>query len=652
MIAWALLLAGTLSGAYVLLRPERFPFRGATLLGFLLLTLGMTSPLALYPRHMMLASGMGADAFIGVWDLWWTRVAATLGADALETAWLFHPHGTSLALHTNALTYGVASLPVQALLAPGDPTSAAPVARYPEALFLTYNLILIASFTLTGYFTYRLAREETGHDTASVLAGALFAFTHFRFANTVRLHAIATEFLVLATWAWVVLLRRPGSRALALWLGATVLLVYASLEYAAYALPLFLVLAIAPAWRGPRPGDRPAPGAELRARFLAGRGPRLWLGGGIAGAALLMFPLVRALARHAHESPTRFDPRLVQHFSADLFDFFLPNPRHPLWGAGFAEVTAGFHRGDGGFGLSLGWIALGLLAVGALALLRARRDRRWFWGFVVFWVLALGPRLHVGGGVLSGLPLPQDLLSRAAPWLAASRTPIRYAAPAGLCLALAVAAGWARRDRARPLARALPALALGLLLLESLAAPLPLVEVPVPAVYREIDSPPGAATLAHAPGIPAREELLYQTVHRQRLAANLDNAIPLRSRRARGGDPDLFERPEWTALTRRLGAPGAVAALPAPQREALARDLSLFLERHAIRWIVVPRSRPVLNDDGRGFTTKRVMEDAAYDAFLENLQLLEPLRQEDSGEDALFEFEVPDAAPAPGFASR
>jgi hypothetical protein len=629
MVAWGLLLAGTIAGAFLLLRPERARFRGSTLLGFLLLTVGMTSPLALHPKQMMLAAGSGTDAFIGVWDLWWTRCAAALGLNALDTRWLFYPNGTSLALHTNALTYGAASLPVQAVIAPGllaNPSGS------PSSLFLIYNLILFASFTLTGYFTYRLALHETGHRAASILAGALFAFAHFRFANTVRLHVIATELLVLAVWAWVALLRRPAALRFVLWLGAMLLLVYGSLEYAAYAVVLFVALAVPVAIRArraPRPRVKPT------------RRETLVLAGGFAGAVILALPLLTQLARRAGEGAAAFDPRLSRFFSADLLDFVLPNPRHPLWGGLTAPITANLHRGDGGFGLSLGWVAIALLVLAAIALFRARDGRRWFWGFAVCWLLTLGPALHVGGSVI-GLPMPQAILAKIAPWLAASRTPIRYVAPAELCLALAIAVGLARRwSAAPPRVRALPAILLGLVLFESLAAPLPLIEVPVPGVYREINAAPGTSVLAQAPPVAAREALLYQTVHRQRLAENLENAIPLRSRRG----PDLFAGPGWTLLTQKLGEPGWVASLAEGDRERLFRELRGFLRDESIRWVVVLRTRPELLPDGRLFRDKVLLDDASYDAFLDNLKRLDPLRSEDNGDNALFEFDTGELDP-------
>jgi hypothetical protein len=238
--------------------------------------------------------------------------------------------------------------------------------------------------------------------------------------------------------------------------------------------------------------------------------------------------------------------------------------------------------------------------------------------------------------------MPQAILAKIAPWLAASRTPIRYAAPAELCLALAIAAGWARRwTAAPPRVRALPAMLLGLVLFESLAAPLPLIEVPVPAIYREIDSAPGSSVLAQAPPVAAREALLYQTVHRQRLAENLDNAIPLRSRRG----TDLFASPGWTLLTQKLGEPGWVASLAEADRARLFGELRGFLRDESIRWVVVLRTRPELLPDGRLFRDKVLLDDASYDAFLDNLKQLDPLRSEDNGDNALFEFDTGELDP-------
>lgn len=624
-----LLLFVGLGGALLAGRSGRFSFRGSTLLGFFFLALGMTAPHVLRLTRMMLVSGAGTDAYIGVWNLWWTATALGRGLNPLETGWIFHPNGTSLALHTFSFTYGLLSLPLQWILNA--------ILGAPASLFAVYNLLVLASFTLSGYFVYRLALRESGCRGGSILAGIVFAFANYRFANTVRLHVLATEFLVLSVWACIAYLERPDARRLALWIGAYLLLLYASLEYAAYALLLFALPAVPAvrAWwreRGAREG-----GSSSARRILA-------QGAVALGGLVLLLPLLLQLRRRLSEGDTSFDPRMAAFFSADLLDFLLPNPRHPLWGGLFTRITAGFHDGDPGFGLSLGWIVLAVSAFSAVALQRARRGRIWFWGFVLFWVLSLGPVLHVAGTV-TGLPLPQALLSKALPFLAGSRTPIRYMAPGLLCLAMTLAMGWAAwRERRRPAegtragAFLLEPVLGGLILLELLAAPMPMARVEIPRVYREIQassgSASGTAALLHVPGIPAREDLLYQTVHGQKLVQSLEGAIPLRSRRG----PDPFAQPHWAALTRNLGQPGWIASMPPAQRPAVIEALRSFLRQYGVRWVVVVGSYPVLGADGRSVVANPVLDASSYQAFRENMWLLGPVREREVDGDTLFEF--------------
>ena len=65
MLDWAVVFAGTVLGVLVLFRPKLLglprSFHGSTLLGFALLTIGLTAPLVLRPERMMLESGAETD---------------------------------------------------------------------------------------------------------------------------------------------------------------------------------------------------------------------------------------------------------------------------------------------------------------------------------------------------------------------------------------------------------------------------------------------------------------------------------------------------------------------------------------------------------------------------------------------------------------
>lgn len=655
MLDWILIVVAIVAGGILLVRPGwigyRHGFPGSTLLGFVLISLGMTSPLLLHLDELMLDTSGGEDALIGIWNLWWTKQALLRGSNPFFTGWLYYPSGTSLALHTHSVAYGVATLPLHAVFAPHGGTK----------LYGIYNLILLASFSTTAYFTYRLALHESQHRAASLLAGLIFAFCAFRFANTTRLHVIATEFLVLTTWASVRWMRRPSPPRLLALLGAGFLLAHASLEYTVIALLVFgwIVLSrILPSRVQPAPLAPPDSSegrrAILRAAFHEEAPPRArarWLSwAAIALLACAFLPLGSQLLRRLSEGGTVFDPRISQYFSADLLDLILPNPRHSIWGDSFARFTAGLHFGDPGFGTHLGVLALALYLLTFRYSSRAHHGRRWAWGAVLFVILSMGARLQVNGDTLP-VPLPHAVLSHL-PILGGIRTPIYYFAAAQLFLAIAVAMGWAGRQWSRrravlerstdaPLDAPFPfptrvEIVLGVLLLvSSLTAPWNYTPEPIPRVYEVVRERAGrnVSTLLHVPGLRARHDLLYQTVHGQRLLDDVGAAIPLHD-----GSEEGLRTQMWETLALGFAQSGFVAGLSLEHREALRQLAREYFQTFDIRWIVIP-SDPAHQSVG---TTNRIPENllgaAAYRAYRENLQQLQPVWESEFEGFTLFEF--------------
>lgn len=650
MAAWLLLALAIAAGLWMLgraapdlsrVRVSGGPRPGAAILGFLALALGMTSPLALHPTRLMLAADAGADAYISLWNFWWLRSALARGFDPLCTRWLFYPNGTGLALHTLNFAQALAAAPAALLLNAVVPATRNDPRISVSLLAALYNLAILGSFTLTGYIGFRLALSETGHRGASLIAGVLLAFTSFRFANLVRLHVLAGEFVVLLTWAWVRWLRRPSVANAALWAGSLVLVGLSSLEYALYAALLLAWLAVPelPRLRRLRsPGVSQLPTGDERRRAAVG-------GAVLFVLVLLALPFASELRRDLR-SAGGFPAGRAEVYSADLADAVVPNPRHPLWYRSASAMTGRFHHGDGGLGASLGWISLALLIPAAVSAMRERRGRRWLFGFFLFYTLSLGPVLHVAGRAFPGLPMPEAILARLLPILGRSRTPIRFLMPAQLCLAVAVAGGWADIRRRLPGASGGPGpeiIACGLILFESLAAPLPLAEATVPAIYQGIRAEPGAFALIHLPALPDRENLLYQTAHRQRLIESVGDAIPFRTRTG----PDPFAEPVWNTLARDFGRPGWMASLPADERTRVLDSVGGFLGRYHVRWVVIVGSAELLGRDGRTMVPMPVLAPRTYEAFLDNLQWLRPVSRTESGGNALLEFPAEPIPPGP-----
>jgi len=472
----------------------------------------MTWPLAVQPGRLMLAAESPGDAFIFLWNFWWTNTALLeQGANPYFTRLLDYPAGVNLALHTFPLGYGLLSLPVQPLV-PGL-----------TGLITAYNLVVLFSFFIAGAGMYGLAYHVSRHRPGAMMAAAFYAFANYRFAHMVRLHCLSTEWLPFFVWfllRWAETGRRRDAVGCAL---AGVAILYSSLEYLSFMMlltPLLLMAIVA------------AGGARHSWRRLVAFRP---LSAALLTGLLLALPLLVNLVPDM-DRVTAFHPSQQRHFSADAVDFLIPNTRHPLWGEWSRGLTAGFHDGEGGFGLSLGYVGLALFGVYLWVWVRRRSPLAlpgvWPLAAVLCLVLALGPYLHLAGHVYEPVMLPHGWLSEMIPSLRASRAAFRWIVPGLLFMAVTVAgatAALAGRLRAPRRSTLLAAGMLGFLLFEQWAAPLPLTTLTplaVPACYADIATEPATGSLIHVPELWCGENLLLQTLHRQPIAAELNRCLP------------------------------------------------------------------------------------------------------------------------------
>jgi hypothetical protein len=175
-------------------------------------------------------------------------------------------------------------------------------------------------------------------------------------------------------------------------------------------------------------------------------------------------------------------------FSADLAGLLAPTMLHPLLG-GLVGDRLGVLHFDKGQHLYYGLL---LWALAAVALLRTRSGRPYFWALMVvaFLALSLGPLLQVGGKVLD-LPMPFRVLQDL-PLFKANRYPSRFGVLLGLSLAVLGAMGAAHLMRRFPGQRRwlLGGLTL-VFLFENLSVPLPLSDMSVPPLYDLIRREPG-----------------------------------------------------------------------------------------------------------------------------------------------------------------
>jgi hypothetical protein len=471
---------------------------------YLLLAVVATYPLA---RHAGTAVPLGGDAWVNYWNLWWVKTALfDAHTNPFFTPDLHYPDGAYLYLHTLNFLPAAVVAPATALF----------------GVIPAFNLLVAASFVLSGYAAYRLALYvlRTRHASQSGAAGAsrvraaafvggvAFTFISYRFVHLLgHLDLLQTQWIP----AFVLLLLRVKDRGrLRDVLLAGALLAGAFLTAAYYAVFLLVTTAFA------------ALDSVLSAGWRWSRATtRMFVVVGIFAvcASPLMVPMmIRGLSEGRSPNPG-YD---ADRFSADLLGVVIPSPLSSVWRAVVEPAYRHVMRPNSNVEIVtfLGVVPVVLTAV---ALGSGGRTARKFASMaVVFCVLALGPVMHVWGTpVLAGQTklMPYTWLSRL-PYGDIPRVPARFVVMASAALAVLSAIG--ALSIAGKSRRSFPLIAGGLVIaaiVDAAVVPLPLAYPQVPEYFSMLSNSDGRGALVEVPipddpaVYPAR--MLYQTVHRR-----------------------------------------------------------------------------------------------------------------------------------------
>jgi hypothetical protein len=261
-----------------------------------------------------------------------------------------------------------------------------------------YNLIILLSHILSGFFTYLWMVRITNNRYAGIAAGLIFELSPYRITHSYgHLQMVSTQFIPIFFWSLdnaiqkgLLSLQRYVVLGVSVFLlgmgGAQYYLVICLLAGACY------VLFSAP---GVIPGD------TLGIRFLARYGWKL-ISSVAVGALLSSLPYLTAYAKTTY---THFQVEETRMWSASLLDFFVPSRLHLLWGGLVQELyprsTWIEHT------LYLG-IAASLLALVGILLRSSKYQRKQFsWLCVIFFglLIALGTDLHYNGSPMQTHPL-------------------------------------------------------------------------------------------------------------------------------------------------------------------------------------------------------------------------------------------------------
>ncbi|MBN1356016.1 hypothetical protein JXA40_07070 [bacterium] len=493
-------------------RPK--PFRAALI--FLVLAIIGTLPLIWQLNDIAVGDDNDGPPFI--WNLWWFDKSLTdLHSDPYDCPWVFHPAGTALTFHTFMPAMNLLALPVVRLF----------------GLIPAHNLLCMAGFFLCGFNTYLLCYYLTRDRAASFVAGFAFACSPFHYSKTAGFfnffHMEWIPLFCLGLWLW---LDRGEKRWFWTALAGAVLTVYT--EYNQF---VFIIL-----WAAMylvfRMIEKPLRSGRLIIRSLAL---------GLAVAAAMSPIVIKALVELKHEdfisAPLEFSDRA----SPDLLDYLLPPRLHPVLGK-FYSLTGISESPDlAEYTLTPGIVPL--IAIAWFVFFPRKSRSQWFWiaATALFFMLSLGPYLHLGGhsrfqvgGLEFRVPLPY-MWFHSIPIVKSARISARFhtMTTLGIAVIMGYVVALIRRQERwnRAVHKAAGIAILTIFVFEYLHVPLPVTtDLDAPAVYRVAGDIPGDFALLNVPislrnGLlvyadNATRTLFFQTVHHKRIFGGYLSRVP------------------------------------------------------------------------------------------------------------------------------
>jgi hypothetical protein len=300
-----------------------------------------------------------------------------------------------------------------------------------------YNLIILASHALSGYFAYLWILRLTKSRVAGLIAGLSFLLAPFRIAHSYgHLQLVSTQFLPLFFWSLDNVLQSPTPerRRLVLLGLATFAVGFSSQYYLAITLlsgGIYTLLTVP------------------RVKYLLFQGWKVVLSV-VAGALLSSYPYFQVSLSQGIYNP--YEPEKIRLWSNSILDFIMPPYTHALWGEAMTRL---YPRVDWiEHSAYLGIAALFLAAAALIIKDHPNRRRAFTWlGVSLFaLVLALGTDIWIQNNPLQvedPFWLPAAYLGRI-PGLGLIRVWARFSIILSLFVSLLAGIGAAAlRDRFR-----------------------------------------------------------------------------------------------------------------------------------------------------------------------------------------------------------
>ena len=454
------------------------------LISYVILSLAYLWPLARHFGTEM--AGDGFDRYVFQWTNWWVKHSLSRGLSPYHTEVMFYPEGVDLHFLSFSWLNTFVWWPLQAVI--GD--------------LAAYNFTVWWSWPLAGFGAYLLALEVFGDRRGAFIAGLIYAYFPYHFAQRNHLNLLSLQWI---PFSLLFLLRatREGR-----WMDGCI----SGLFFAFSGLSGWHLMTLSGMLGGIW---------VLYAWITKGDAwsRRSWraVAALIVTVGVITGPFVTPIVREQLTGAQSQDPYLGREgeTQTDLIAYVIPNLYHPLWGDAAAPFQRRFLRNKD-HAAALGYVPL---ALGLYGIWRSRKDQRirfWAIGLLVFWLLALGPFPRINGAPYPSVPLPYRLVGWSFP-VRSLRNPERFNILVALCLAL-IAGGATEHllsrlsnGRRRWTFCALAAV----VLLEYWSWPFPTRPRDVPAGYRVIASARGQLEIVDLPisNDLAKRYMAYQTMH-------------------------------------------------------------------------------------------------------------------------------------------
>lgn len=523
-------------------RDTRAPAYIVSLAGFLLLALAWTWPVAAHasthvPHDLR-------DPVLVTWILWWNAHVLPLTAAWWSPPILIPMHG-ALALSEHLIGLSPFAVPIQ--LSGGSP-------------LLAYNVCLILSYALSGWFAYLLVFRLTGSTAAAICGGVAFATAPYRAGQLEHLQVLTSQWMPAMLLGMHGYLSSGRRRYLALF-AASWLLQALSNGYYLMFLPVLIALWLAwfVDWR-----RAPQRGLVLVATWLV--------------ASLPLVPILLEY-RSVHQSLglSRL-PADVLRYSATITSFFHASPQLVFWPARSVRTQEDYlFPGVTAIAVTI----LGLMTLvtraragGAVATVRSS-DRCRAESILVFyamatiamWAFTFGPGQETAG--LTVWLRPYRWLTRVAGY-DGLRVPARFAMLSSLCLAISAGLAIARlRSIAHRAVPVMTAIVLAGLTLDGLMQPVSLLTPPADTTLPA--SVDGVVLELPVESVRVNTAAMYRSIHHGRPILNGYSGyrpphFEILTLALRRGDPSPLEyfargRPLIIIVNRRLDAGGRYTSM-------------------------------------------------------------------------------------------